>query len=690
MKDYLKGSILRNCFIFYGFNFMKMFRVCFFSILFCAVNIAIAQKSPIKYGKVDELEFSQNENFPDAEAIVLADFGTTDFMYVADKGWQYRFTRVVRIKINSKEGYDHANVSIPYYEGAGGDKEKISSLHGTTYNLVDGKIEKEKLKNSAIFEEQLSENWYQQKFTFPNVKEGSIIEYEYSIISDYIINLQSWSFQSTIPVKYSEYRLKIPQYFYYQQVYQGFEPLTIRETDNREETFTIKYNSAPQRGGAVEKREYTLKSNSRLYRWAAENLPAIKQEPFMTTASDYFTKLEFQLVSITYPNEPPTIIMGSYEDKFTKNFLESERFGKLLNRTGFAEDIIAGLTSGLAEQEKMIKIFEHVKSKMEWNDQYRLFASSNLKSAYKEGKGSVADINLLLVAMLNEAGIQAYPVVLSTRSNGKPHPVYPNMAKFNYVIAAVFIDDKHYLLDATSKALPASTLPERTLNGTGWLISDNPRWINLNSTTSFTNMNMVTMDVTEEGKFHAVLHSKKGSLLSSEARTNYLQKKDEGYLKENYGSMTDWKITSSEFTGGEDIYSSFTEKVEFVNEETELTDIIYLDPFTFTTIHENVFKSETRKFPVDLPASVHEQYIFTMDIPEGYSVAELPESQAFGLPNNDGSFKFSASVVGNKISVVGSVVISKTFFTPEEYGSLRKFYELIVAKYDEQIVLKKL
>ncbi|UII33884.1 DUF3857 domain-containing protein [Fulvivirga ulvae] len=660
--------------------------------MFCSTYVTNAQKVPVKFGKIDPSEFSKNqEQFPEAEAIVLADFGSTEFVYANDKGWQYRFDRVVRIKILSKEGYDYANISIPFYEGSGGSKEKIAGLKGATYNLVDGKIEKEKLKNDAVFEEQLSENWYQQKFTFPNVKEGSIIEYEYSILSDYIYNLQSWSFQSTIPVEYSEYRLRVPEYFYYQQVYQGFEPLTIRETDSREETFTIKYTTIPQRGGTVENREATLKSNSKIYRWAAENLPAIKREPYMTTASDYFTKIEFQLVSIRYPNEPVEVVMGSYEDKFTKSFLESDRFGKLLTRTGFAEEIIAGLTGSVSsEYDKMVQIYEHVKSKMEWNDQYRLFASSNLKSIYKDQKGSVADINLLLVAMLNESGITAHPVVLSTRSNGKPHPVYPNMSKFNYVIAAAIIDNEYYLLDATQKGLPANTLPEKALNGSGWLLSQNPHWINLNANTNFSSTNMVSMNISEEGSLQAVLQSRKGSLLSAKARAKYLQETGQNYLKENYGNMTDWQVISSEFNGDKDIYESFTEKVELVNEEIELADILYIDPFLFSSINENVFKNETRRFPVDLPAPIQEQYIFTFDIPEGYTVAELPQSQVFGLPNNDASFRFSASVLGSKINIAGTVLIRKTFFSPEEYASLRKFYELVVAKYDEQVVLKKI
>jgi hypothetical protein len=44
----------------------------------------------------------------------------------------------------------------------------------------------------------------------PNVKEGSVIEFEYTIKSPRFSELIDWSFQSSIPVNYSEFRTYIP------------------------------------------------------------------------------------------------------------------------------------------------------------------------------------------------------------------------------------------------------------------------------------------------------------------------------------------------------------------------------------------------------------------------------------------------------------------------------------------------
>ena len=58
-----------------------------------------------------------------------------------------------------------------------------------------------------------------------------------------------------------------------------------------------------------------------------------------------------------------------------------------------------------------------------------------MRKAYKDKTGNVAEINLMLTAMLRYAGINANPVLVSTRSNGIA--LFPNRTAFNYVIAAV-------------------------------------------------------------------------------------------------------------------------------------------------------------------------------------------------------------------------------------------------------------
>ena len=124
--------------------------------------------------------------------------GKTNFRLTSDGQWEITTDVDVKIKIYKKEGLEFANQQIPYYVGS--NKERVVISDAFTYNIVNGKIEKTKLKSEGEFKEEVNERWNLKKITFPSVKEGSIIEYSYKIVSPYISNFSDWYFQYEIPV----------------------------------------------------------------------------------------------------------------------------------------------------------------------------------------------------------------------------------------------------------------------------------------------------------------------------------------------------------------------------------------------------------------------------------------------------------------------------------------------------------
>ena len=203
-----------------------LFTTLLASILHITLSLA-AEPPKVKFGKISQEELEMNYSSLDssANAVVLADFGDTRIDYVSNSGFQLVFTRHRRIKIFNSTGYDWADVMVPLYHD-GGDRESISQIKGYTYNLEDGKVVKTKLKNEGKFTEEYDENHQIHKFTLPNVKEGSVIEYTYRITSDFIFNLQDWRFQSSIPTIWSEYKVEIPEYFFYKPLSQGYYPFS--------------------------------------------------------------------------------------------------------------------------------------------------------------------------------------------------------------------------------------------------------------------------------------------------------------------------------------------------------------------------------------------------------------------------------------------------------------------------------
>ena len=161
--------------------------------------------------------------------------------------------------------------------------------------------------------------------------------------------------------------------------------------------------------------------------------------------------------------------------------LEDEDFGLQLSRTGFLKDDAAALSSKYPDKlQRMNAVFDFIKQKVKWNERNGKYASASLNRIYETGSGNAAGINLLLVCLLKESGIDAAPVILSTRDNGIIHPSHASLSRINYVVACAMIDGKTFLMDATEPYSVVNLLPPRCLNGDGRLVDEKSgKWIEL-------------------------------------------------------------------------------------------------------------------------------------------------------------------------------------------------------------------
>ncbi|HET9824564.1 MAG TPA: DUF3858 domain-containing protein, partial [Chitinophagaceae bacterium] len=123
--------------------------------------------------------------------------------------------------------------------------------------------------------------------------------------------------------------------------------------------------------------------------------------------------------------------------------------------------------------------------------------------------------------------------------------------------------------------------------------------------------------------------------------------------------------------------------VSFKNDE-----LIYLNPMMGDRLKENPFKAQTRLYPVELPYASSHSYNFTMEIPNGYKVEEMPAPQAYVLPGK-ARFEYNITQAFGHIQLRCILQIDKTFFPIEEYSNLRTFFAQVINKESEQIVFRK-
>jgi len=644
-----------------------------------------AQKLPFKFGKVSdqEMEMKECSFYPEAKSMVLSEYGDLKFNYIDEKGWQYIMEVAVRKKIFETSDADEGNIKIRLYEPtSGSSKEKISSLKAFTHNIVNGKTEREKLDRGEYFTKRINDYWVEVSFAIPGIKKGTVIEYTYTKTSDYLYNLSTWFFQSDIPTAHSEFRYTIPEYFNYQAAQLGNIYKITQESDIKSESFTYKWQ---QQGkfGQVSKGTGTLESQSKYKRFIMKNIPPIEDEPYMTNKGDIPSRVEFQLVSTMFPNSTMEIVAGNYE-KFNSELMTSSSFGQRLNNGNFIKDF----TSTISETDKITvaqKIYDHISNTLTWDQTYNFLSSEAGRPTYKSETGGVADINLTLIAALREINIQAYPVILSTRGSGRVHPIYPSYEDYNYVIAAVDIDDKIILCDASAK-LPFGQLPMRCRNDRGWLVSENGgQWINMKAASNYNTTTMLNTSIGPE-----------------QIKTTIAQKETDYAALSTISDIS--KSSKDEFE--DDLKSSFDEakiqnfsisdpnisKPVMINyevvKETESPNVIYIEPILVGTIKSNPFKREERISMIDFPYSQNYKVISQINIPDGYS-AELPEPMMVRLPDGKGQFLYNVSQSANTISVVSDLKISGTDFGINEYPALKAFFQMVVDKNQELIVLSK-
>lgn len=649
--------------------------------LICLFHMGFSQKPPAKFGGVskEEVEMKVYEADTSAAAVKLLDYGESQISYNQAVGFTLTFDRLIRIKILKKDGYDWANHEIPLYSQGSSD-EKVVSLKAITYNLVDGKVVETKLKKDGIFDEKRTDNLNIRKITMPDVKEGSVVEIAYSVSSDFWTNLEDWAFQTSIPIIWSEYRVRIPEYFSYDKYMQGYVGLAVRDETSMPITITV-----DSRDNQI------LNLQEDRMRYVAKDVPAFKEEPFITTPKDYISRINFELAYVKMPNQPIKAYLGTWDD-INKTYWEDTEFGGQINGNNFLKSTVSEITAGqTAPEQKIGAIYNYVKQNVSWDGNYRKYVSTPLKKVLDEKKGSSAEINFLLASMLEKAGFDVSPVLVSTRNHGFVRQSIPVASQFNNVICLVRVDGKSILLDASSRYLPAGVLPENCLNGNGLVISKTGySWAPLESLTKSKVVVTSMFTLSEDESLVGKVGYERTGYDAQRNRNRYFVDGEEKYLKDLSDSR-EWEITKSEFINAKEIDMPFKEEHEFQIQDniTSSADILYIDPFISGKMEENVFKLEERAYPVDFGSPFERTYLVKVTIPDGYEVEELPESKLFMLPDKGARYVYSANRIGNAINITSTLQVNKSIFAQTEYPNLREFYNQIVAKQSEMIVLKK-
>lgn len=655
-----------------------MFRSLLLVIIIFSIGLPILAQEEIEFGELsyDEKEFTKYEKDTAASAVYLNETGDNFFEVRDSYIWLITKYRA-KIKILKKDGFNQANISIPYYHS---DKktERIDKIRAVTHNgtVVRG------VRKEEIFDVDVSDYWSEKRFTFPDVREGSILEYTYEIQSPFYFNLKGWDFQSEIPKVYSEYTAKIPGNWIYNRALVG--ELKLSTNDAKLDKYCFK---APGISDAA----------CEVLRYAMKDVPAFKtSEEFMLSGNNYRSRLEFELSEYISFYEGRERFTKSWED-VDREFKSDKDLGRQLRKNGFFEKNVDSKL--LTTEEPLLRaknIYDFVKHHFNWNEEYGIWNDNRVENAFDTKKGSAAEINLSLINLLNSAGIKADMLLLATREKGLPKKSHPVMSDFNYIVAKVDIGNESYLLDATDRNLPFGMLPYHCLNYYGRVMDfkNDSYWYDIKPQNE--NKKLIRAQVsfdTENNKIKGVFDIINSGYFGVSQKNILTSLSQEEYLAKSEREMAwECKINSYELKEKYSDDKKLTERFEFESDNLNSSDNLFINPFFITFFSENPFISQERTYPVDFGYLRNFEFMLNLKAPNGYRLKSLPQSKNIGLPENLGYLRLDTQENNNgTINVLFELKLNATQYPSAYYGEVRDlFAQAVQAQTKSLIVLEKI
>ena len=660
-------------------NTMKLNFFKLFFLLSWPFTTATAQDNVnMKFGKPtkEEMQMTVYEADPNAEAVVLCRLTDVEYTvqqssYLVDyrdkcrikvlKPSGARFAKVVipyqvamsvnnnitGLKLNAKSLPQPGGSSNSYFEGEGvsmtedvfaveGD-EDLESVKATAFNMEGGKVVKTSLKKSEIVKKKIDEHNYLVEFTVPNVKEGTVIEYEYSIHSQLFWQLRDWYAQCEIPVVYAKLDMNIPSYLIFNIEDHGIQRLTYTCTAG---SLSFKLDSDPLA------KQTQVKTNHYVY--IGRNLMAMPKDDYVWNAQDHWAGITAELKQYRLPGAAQMDYARTWE-QIDEMILTSDDLGIHLNdHSPLASELKEAKIEEITNpRERVAAVYKLVMSKVKWNGKYEL-SPAPVAETLKKGEGSNADINLLLIQSLHEVGLTAAPVMLRTRDLGLLPYNFPSFSKLStFLVGVVMPSGGNIYLDASNKNGWLNMLPEVMLVEKARLVQkgNKSQWVNLQ----------------KESK------AERSTVIDAKLSAD--------------GTLSGKQTTRNE--GGETVESEYTKKGQVSD------GVISICPFPDKLI-ENPFTAETRKMPVEFPCIGSNRVVITFALPEGYTIVGEPRNTTVLTPDKGVEGRIHTTFGEGRVQMSCQFSINKLSHSEKNYADLRQIFDMLSKYTSEQLSIKKL
>lgn len=646
------------------------------AFLFLFISLVIFAKTELpEYGSIDKTDLQLKECEFDKDAVAYQLMSAGDVYYKVIAGdFNIVTERRIRIKILKDSGLKEANIKIRFFSIGG--YESIKDISGITYNLDSaGNILTSNLGKSSIVIKKIDDQVSEVCFTLPDVKVGSVFEYRFTDEKKSISSIDDWYFQDDIPTRISVYRVLIPSMFKFSSKLFAFQ-------DVAQEVNIVNENAKYKKS--------TLYYESQLKTYTLKNIPGLKKESFMGASKDYLQRVVFQLAGISYSDGENKELSSTWSN-ITTSLLNNENFGgqlsKNLPHTKKLDEALRYITD---DYKKMKTINDFVREKLKWNGETSIYSSTGIKNAWDKKSGNTADLNLILINLLREAGIKADPLIASTKSNGTVNTHYPFLQQFNITLAYVVVGDKKYIIDAADKYNPSYLVPYNVLNNDGFVVdAKEGGWIVLsNNNNIYKNVVSIVAQINTNDSLEGTATINSYDYAKNE-KLKIWEKDTSAFIKYYTAPDSSLKIKNIE-VAGEDMDSiSLSQKFDFVMPLSSSNAKEYFTINLFQGFNANPFLDTGRVTDIDFNYKRSYSFEGKISIPDNYEF-DLPKNIQIMMP--DSSIILSRDLKVDSSTLVFRITVdfTKPYYHSSAYPLLQEFYKKLYSALNEKIgVMKK-
>ncbi|MFK5856169.1 MAG: DUF3857 domain-containing protein [Bacteroidota bacterium] len=657
----------------------------------------IIDPPPIEWGDVSTTEFELEvpEFSPNATSLTICKYGQ---VYVSEgvSSYETRFDVHERFIVLHNFGVKRADISILFWTGpnktkskgkevkqtfsgafrGSRDGNKVEKLDACVYNLdSDGKIVTSTLSSDQIFVQDYSDiaGYGAVTFALPNVKVGSIIEYKYTIVRKHLFTTEDWYFQSSDPCLHSEFRVSYPDKNAYAIIKKGLLKDEI--------TFNPSSLSSINIGRKYDK----------VYSYELDSVPGLPDEPYVMSMNNIRTQMLIQMSehynSRTNVNEK---IISTWK-LLANEYKYDDQFGRQLNRNGALFSKLDPVwIASTSDKEKVKKCYNFVRDYFTCNNKWRTTIRGNLKEIFESKKGSAVEINLFLAGLLKKAGFEPKMALVSTRSHGTINEKYPFVSQFNHAICILEIDGKTLFLDASVKQGQYSFSPAIIVGCKAFIVDPkNPVFVEVTTNAKYDKFVMCTGKIEGDSLVGKLQFKFKGYAAARQRKI--MQSDSAEYFNDVINGRELLELSNPIMINTRNADKPFLTQVDYSKQLSRFStnEMLYINPYDVYGSFKNDFKSKTREFPVEFNYTYKVTYMYSITIPDGYVIEDIPNNKSTALADKSASVSFTYQASGSVIQIKTELKINKIVFYPEQYTNLKTLFELWELKHDEMIVLRK-